>query len=220
MLDTTELIGFGAGGEDIPPITAYANTFNIYYPSTVNTFNGYSLLSGTKTLVFGIMQHDNGGRHRYTTNVTVNGLPATLRGSAYNGYEYCADMSFWEIQTSADTMDLVIYNNGGGSHGMGVARMWTFPKPLGTPADSVALIYTNTSGVIDKYKDGVVLALANGFAAGVYIGGIPASGYPVWVNGAAAEIPTATVTNAAVSYGSVTQYYNQMMYALSWTPPA
>lgn len=217
MLNTTELIGFGAGGEDVPPIT-YTNTFPITYPSVSSTFSGINLIPGTKTLVFGIMQHDNGGRYRHTTNVTVNGVAAVRLVTATNSKEYNAEMSFWEITTDADVATIIVYNNGGGSHGGGVARMWTFARPLGTPTATTVLIYTTRTGTITKYQGGVVLALANGFSAGTTIGGIENLSDYVWVNRSAHEVPTVTTINAPISYGSVTTYYNQMMLAVSWMP--
>ena len=224
MLNINQLIGFGDMAEDTLPDITYSNTWGISNNSASSTsISGVALPPGSKKLMFGIMQSANGGFQRNTTGMTINGIPATLRAQASNaGYEYFSHMSFWEAPTTTDTLvNLVITRTGGGStHGVGVARMWIFSDSttLGPPADTLVRIYTNTSGTIDKHAGGVVLALSNGFNGSSYISGIANPAPVYWVNTARHEVPITTTLNAPVSYGVVTQYYNQMMLAVSWLP--
>lgn len=213
MLNLNELNGFGvSAGDVVPPIT-YTNTWGITNNgSTSTTISNAALVPGDKTLILGVMQSDNGGRARTTTAVDIGGVAGVLRASASNGEEYHSNMTFWEVQTSLEVATIIIYRTGGGGiHGAGVARLWTFATPLGAP-DSVLV----GDGTITKYQGGVVLALANGFIGAPYISGIANNSAAYWVNVSAHEMPLGPSGPASVSHGPVTHYYNQMMLAVSW----
>lgn len=224
MLNVSQLIGFGVGGSIVPPVT-YANTWAITNNGSTTTYiSDVAVIPGTKTLVFGIMQSDNGGRTRFTTGVSITGGTATLRAQANNdGAEYHTDLSFWEVQTELEVITITINRTSGGVHGAGVARMWVFPSPLGAPAATLRLAAygsapTDAFGTLDKHADGRVLALVNGYNGTPYISGIANNGDVVWVNRSAHELPTITTLGASISYGPITGFYNQMMLAVSWMP--
>lgn len=176
MLNVSELMGFGAGGDNEPlNLSFISRQFGSQYSST-NTYN-ITVPATAKTLIIGTQTFMNGYVTRDVTSVKVNNVSATKITSAATTMEYRSQMGFWAITNvpQGQVVQVTVTNTYPSSYGYTGIVVWSVPTTMKTIGyDSMGWAGNGADPLVTSvnfYAGGMGLALWDSYV------GVPSINY-------------------------------------------